>query len=108
MRRVEVYLRRPVPDGHPALVRVLEAPERAIRGVPPRLPADLAEMDEASMLLSAYVNGPGLRKPSARELLRALVGKLPTDAAEAGAWKAAIKRRRRAVLARERAAKTGT
>ena len=101
-RQVEVYLRRPVPMGHPTHARVLETAERSRRDVPPRVPAELDELEEAMMLLGAYVNGQGIRKPTARDLLRALIGALPLDASEAAAWKTAIKKRRRVLLERER------
>lgn len=66
-----------------------------LRDLPPRVPDDLAELVEATMLLGNFGHHGRSLRASRQDRLRALLGDLPRSKAECAAWKTAIKGYRR-------------
>jgi hypothetical protein len=85
-------LRRRSPPRPPVSLAGRPAPS-AERALPPRVPEQLAELDEALMLLGNYVQAVqagGKLKESLRLRLQVLIGGVP-ELAVAKAWKSGLK-----------------
>ena len=77
----------PPPIKRPSNARQTPAP----RELPERIPDDLAELAEATMLLGVFFTHGGAIKASKQARLRALIGELPRSREECAAWKSALK-----------------
>jgi hypothetical protein len=94
---------------------VVRAPARAASReehlLPPRVPEELDELQEAATLLGAYIqaiNAKGRMRESRLLRLRELIGVVPTPE-DAGPWKAGLKELRQelAELEKKRAGRRG-
>jgi len=91
---VEVLRRRPSPSLSQPATKAEVRPSLAAKLVlPPRIPRESAELDEAIMLLGSYVQTGGAMRKALLDRLLELVGILPRPA-DASKWKSALKKLR--------------
>lgn len=72
----------------------------AERHLPPKVPEDIATLEEATTLLGAFLQADGKLRESRRERLASLIGKLPSLEV-ARAWKSGLKELRSELAALE-------
>ena len=72
------------------MAKTKRAPQTSEVDLPPQVPATLAELDRAVMLLGALAKGDDLKKSRATEL-KTLLGGLPKPET-AARWKSELKR----------------
>lgn len=79
---------RPAREQRPSAPPLAVVPE-----LPPRVPEDIEELEEAVCLLGAYCKANGRMKAVHLETIKLLVGALPR-LQDAPSWKSALKKRR--------------